>query len=356
MSEQQTNSIFRPGTNCWRIEPAQRVAAAIDGQAYFRAVREAILAAERTVFILGWDIHSRLKLVRDDNNHKHPVELGSLLDYVAREHGIDVYVLNWDFAMIYLAERETLPLYELDWKTHEQVHFHMDDQHPVGASHHQKVIVVDDCIAFCGGLDLSKWRWDTPEHAINDARRIDPDGKPYPPFHDIQMLVDGKAAAALGELARDRWYNATGNKIPVTHGNKASRRSSARVSESPSDPWPGSLNPIIYDTRVAIARTRAQYRKLPEIREAEQLYIDIISRAEDSIYIENQYLTAHCIQVALVDSLQREHGPEIVIVMPEKTGGWLEQHTMDVLRSRKPITTTVCAFITRNWHRTPMFR
>ena len=67
--------------------------------------------------------------------------------------------------MIYMIERETLPLYALNWKTHARVHFHMDDKHPVGASQHQKIVVVDDAVAFSGGLDLSKWRWDTPEHA-----------------------------------------------------------------------------------------------------------------------------------------------------------------------------------------------
>ena len=316
-------SILRPGKNCWRSAQAQRVAVAIDGEAYFRAVREAILAAQRSVFILGWDIHSRLKLVRDEAEHAHPLELGALLDYVARESRVDVYVLSWVFAMIYMVEREPLPLYVLNWKTHSRVHFHMDDHHPVGASQHQKLVVVDDRIAFCGGLDLSKWRWDTPAHAIDEPRRVDPDGKPYPPFHDIQMLVDGDAAAALGELARERWRCATGDSIEAGDANSAE-----------DDPWPESLQPIMREVPVAIARTHAEYGALTAVREVEQLYLDSIAAAEHLIYIENQYLTAHCIQQALVECLQRERGAEVVIVMPEKTGGWLEQHTMDVLRAR----------------------
>ena len=103
-----------------------------------------------------------------------------------------------------------MPLYALNWKTHSRVRFYMDDKHPVGASQHQKIVVVDDAVAFSGGLDLSKWRWDTPEHRIDDQRSVDPDGKPYPPFHDVQMVVDGAAAAALGQLARERWQRATG--------------------------------------------------------------------------------------------------------------------------------------------------
>lgn len=322
MLHSEHKSVLHAGRNCWRQEQAQRVAVAIDGEEYFRAVREAILAARRSVFILGWDIHSRLKLVRDGNEDGFPVELGALLDFIARKNAVDVYVLSWDFAMIYLVERETFPLYRLNWQTHPRVHFHMDDHHPVGASQHQKIVVVDDAVAFSGGLDLSKWRWDTREHRIDDPRRIDPDGNPYPPFHDAQMLVDGDAAAALGELARERWLHATSEKI---------KAHDPLIGE---DPWPPSLQPVMRGVSVAIARTRAGHNGSKGHLEVEQLYLDSIAAAEHFIYIENQYLTAHCIEEALVQRLEQRDGPEVVIVMPQQTGGWLEQYTMDVLRAR----------------------
>ena len=40
--------------------------------------------------------------------------------------------------------------------------------------------------------------------------RVDPNGRPYPPIHDVQMMVDGEAAAALDEIVRARWQAATG--------------------------------------------------------------------------------------------------------------------------------------------------
>ena len=64
----------------------------------------------------------------------------------------------------------------------------------------QKVVVVDDRVAFAGGIDLSRWRWDTCEHLPDDPRRTDPNGKPYPPFHDMMAMVEGDAAARLGDL------------------------------------------------------------------------------------------------------------------------------------------------------------
>jgi phospholipase D1/2 len=326
MLQQANHEILQPGRNCWRIEKAGRVAIAVDGKAYFRAVRETILHARHSVFIIGWDIHSKLKLVRDGKHDGYPEELGELLDFVAKRRTVHVHVhvhvLSWDFAMIYMAERELFPLYTLNWKTHPRVRFHMDDKHPMGASQHQKIVVVDDAVAFCGGFDLSKWRWDTQQHRVDDDCRVDPEGKSYPPFHDVQMLVDGHAAAALGELARNRWQRATGQELPMT------------IKEPSHDPWPDSLQPMMRDVPVAIVRTIAEYVGQKAVREVERLYLDSIAAARHFIYIENQYLTAHCIAKALSQRMQQSNAPEVVVVMPEKTSGWLEQHTMDVLRSR----------------------
>ncbi|MEE4144294.1 MAG: VTT domain-containing protein [Halieaceae bacterium] len=321
MSETANETLFSIGENCWRCETARQIAVAIDGESYFRAVREAILAARHRVMILGWDIHSKLRLVRGGEDDGLPVELGDLLDHVAKNQSVDVYLLSWDFAMIYLLERETLPSYTFDRRTHARVRFQLDGAHPQGASQHQKIVVVDDVLAFCGGIDLSQWRWDSSEHRPDDERRTDPAGDPYQPFHDLQMAVDGDAAAALAELARERWRRATDEALsPVPAGVQSI--------------WPPSLEPVFRDASVAIARTEPAYDGRDAVQEVQQLYLDIIAAATRYIYIENQYLTAHCIAGALVERLGQSDGPEVVIVMPQKTGGWLEQQTMDVVRGR----------------------
>src|SRR5690606_15666210 len=56
-------SIFQTGQNVWHAERAGRAAVLIDAAAYFGAVREALKKAQRTVFIIGWDINSRIPLV-----------------------------------------------------------------------------------------------------------------------------------------------------------------------------------------------------------------------------------------------------------------------------------------------------
>ena len=224
--------------------------------------------------------------------------------------------------MIYTLEREFFPRYKLKWRTHKNIHFHLDGAHPAGASQHQKIVVVDDAVAFVGGFDLSKWRWDTRAHKSDDDRRRDPDGKPYPPFHDIQMAVQGPAAEMLGQWARERWSRATGEE------------DIAAAAAEQTDAWPASLEPDLERVKVAVALTLPAYKDREPVREIEQLYLDSIAAARHTIYIENQYLSSHRIGQALKKRLEEADGPEVVMVLPKETGGWLEQHTMDVLRWR----------------------
>jgi hypothetical protein len=130
--------ILQPGWNCWRIEPASRAEVLIDGAAYFAAFRAAAKRARHSIFVVGCDVDSRTTLVREGPADELPTGLGPFLDaLVRRQHGLGVFLLDWDFAMLYAADRELLPIYKLGWRTHRRLRFHLHDQHPVGASHHQ---------------------------------------------------------------------------------------------------------------------------------------------------------------------------------------------------------------------------
>jgi uncharacterized membrane protein YdjX (TVP38/TMEM64 family) len=50
--------------------------------------------------------------------------------------------------------------------------------------------------------------------------------------------------------------------------------------------------------------------------------------------MENQYLTSASVGEAMAARLQEKNGPEIVIVLPQKSSGWLESTVMDTLRAR----------------------
>jgi phospholipase D1/2 len=314
--------ILESGRNCWKVEHASRLATLVDAADYFSAFAETCRAAERQILILGWDFDRHERLHRVDSSDEFPDELGAFLaELVRRNPKLSVYLLSWDFNMIYAAERELLPALRLRIQAPPRFHFRLDDMHPKGASHHQKVVVVDDRVAFAGGIDLSRWRWDTTGHKPDDPRRTDPAGKPYPPFHDMMMVVEGEAAARLGQLARERWRRARGWKIKPPLGIEHS-------------PWPESVTSGLDDVRVAIARTEPAHRGREAVEEVSRLYLDAITAARKTIYIENQYFTARALAEALIMRLAEEDGPQVVLVLPEKTGGWLEQVTMDVVRGR----------------------
>jgi phospholipase D1/2 len=157
---------FQQGANCWRIAGANRVAVLVDGEEYFAAVRQALIAAERRVFIVAWDIHSRVELVRDGKDDGLPRRIADLIKALLdRRRELEVFVLVWDYAPIYALEREPVFFGSTPWDGHPRLHFCQDGTHPIAASQHQKLIVVDGTIAFCGGFDLSKWAG-TPIHTL----------------------------------------------------------------------------------------------------------------------------------------------------------------------------------------------
>src|SRR3546814_15726291 len=57
------------------------------------------------------------------------------------------------------------------WARTKAIEFRFDNAHPPGCSHHQKIVVLDDRLAVCGGIDISTGRWDTPAHIDDDKNR-----------------------------------------------------------------------------------------------------------------------------------------------------------------------------------------
>jgi phosphatidylserine/phosphatidylglycerophosphate/cardiolipin synthase-like enzyme/uncharacterized membrane protein YdjX (TVP38/TMEM64 family) len=325
MANLAPSGLLEPGRNCWRIERSQRVGFLIDGAAYFAAVRSAIAQAKRSVFILGWDFDSRMRLLPDGADDGLPAPLGEFLkEVVRRERGLHMYILSWDFAMVFMRDREWRPLYKLGWRTHPspRIAFRLDDTHPLSGSHHQKVVVVDDTVAFVGGLDLTHGRWDTPAHPRREPLRLDAQGRQSRPNHDVQAVMDGATARALGELCRDRWRRSGGGRV-------------CRLDVAAcNDPWPQGLEAEIQEVDVAIARTDPGFVTRAPIDEIHHLYLDAIACARETLYLENQYFSSTAVGAALERRMRGAHAPEVVVVSRLTEEGWLEQRTMGVLRAR----------------------
>lgn len=317
-----TNPVLRPGDTCWRIEKAERLSVIIDAADYFLALREVMQRAQHNIFMIGWEFDMRIDLDPRKVEEDVPHRLGKFLSWlISCRPDLNIYLLQWDVGLLATLGRGSTPLRLVDWFISQQIHMKLDHMHPHGATHHQKIIVIDDVLAFCGGIDVTADRWDTPEHQENSRFRIRPTSKrPYDPWHDATTVVDGRAAHTLGRLVRKRWETATGEKIPPTPAVQPL--------------WPDCIEPMFRNVPVAISRTVPAHAGHAAIHEIEALYLSIIQSARHTLYFENQYFASRIIAEAIAARLAEPDGPEVVIINPVSARGWLAQKAMGAARAR----------------------
>jgi phosphatidylserine/phosphatidylglycerophosphate/cardiolipin synthase-like enzyme len=305
-----------PGASCWRIARAAKASVIVDAADYFEAARQAMLAAEHRIMLIGWDFDARIRLRPEE-----AMKLGDfVLRLVRRRPALEVYLLRWDMGALKTLFRGTTILTLARWMMHKRIHTRLDGAHPPGGSHHQKIVVIDDCFAFCGGIDMTGDRWDTRGHEDSNPHRRRPGGKPYGPWHDATTALEGPVAAALGELARDWWKCAGGGELePVVASTRC---------------WPDGLRCQFQGADVAVSRTRPDMPERGGVREIERLVLDQIEGARRHIYAESQYFASRRIAEAIARRLAEPAGPEIVLVNPVSADGWLEQVAMDTARAR----------------------
>ena len=208
------------GPSAWRFEMASRASLVVDADGYFELISEAMLKAKQSIFLIGWDFDTRIhlsagrrKVALDDRTH-YPARLGAFIAWLARRTpGLRINILKWNFALIKSLFRGPMIFDLLRWAFMERIDFKFDSAHPVGTSHHQKIVVIDDNFAVCGGIDMTSDRWDTPAHLHEDVRRKMLNGKFYAPWHDVTMLLEGDIAYALAELGGERWVTAGGKPL-----------------------------------------------------------------------------------------------------------------------------------------------
>lgn len=312
----------RPGETCWKVERADRAAVVIDADAYFRAAREAMIAAKHQILLVGWDFDARIRLAYEDDHPEAPTTVGEFLEWlVKRTPTLQIYILRWDKgAMKTLGRGKTLYTL-LKWRLlQRRIHLKLDGYHPPLASQHHKIVVVDDCLAFCGGIDMTDERWDTRAHADDEPHRVTPWGMRYKPWHDVTTALTGDVAKALGELCRERWEIAGGAPVPPPLTRDAC--------------WPDSLTPQFTDVDVAISRSAPTHEAQQPIREIEELYLALIRRARRRFYAESQYFASRRVAKAIAERLDEDDPPEFVIINPITAQGWLEPLAMDTARSR----------------------
>jgi phosphatidylserine/phosphatidylglycerophosphate/cardiolipin synthase-like enzyme len=163
-----------PGLTCATLHDAPRSGVLVDGRDFYRAVHDAACRAERSILLAGWQFTAGIELLRGDDAKGCPLptRLIDLLRAMCEQNpALEVHILAWDASAIFTFEREPLQRLWFECRGHERILYKTDNAHPFGASHHQKLVVIDRSIAFLGGMDLTNSRWDARAHEAEDPLR-----------------------------------------------------------------------------------------------------------------------------------------------------------------------------------------
>ncbi|MEG1451601.1 phospholipase D-like domain-containing protein [Brevundimonas sp.] len=314
------HSLLDEGPAVWRKAKADRLTPLMENNTYFEALDEAIEKAEKSIIILGWQFDPRTRLDPQAPPDQRRYEIGDRLKAMVRNRPeLSVRLLIWRSPLVIAASQGFYPHKALKLFNKRIVELRLDGVGILGACHHQKVVIIDDKIAFCGGGDISVDRWDEEGHYSGDPRRCMPSGLIPSPRHEWMCVLDGEAARDLAQLARDRWKQGCGEDLPWV--------------ETDHDPWPQNVEVAFRNVPVGISRTEPQLKDRPEVRENEALHLEAIRRAKSLIYMENQYFTSPLLASAIADRLVEPDGPEVVLVSTGRSPSWFDGLTMDTARA-----------------------
>lgn len=320
-----TDESVEPGV--WRYARASRASLVVDGADYFAHMQAAMLQARQRIFLIGWDFDTRIHLGvgrrwwQKGWRRIPPRRLGSFIPWLIRSNrNLEVLILKWGVGALAFILRGTMFLDVLRWAPRRRIQFKFDSAHPFGCSHHQKIVVIDEAFAVCGGIDMTAGRWDTPQHLPHDRLRRGPGRKTYGPWHDMSLMMEGEVAVALADLGHQRWCHAGGRNLP-------------RCAPPADSAWPDKLVAQFTDVEIGISRTRAAHGNLPQVTEIEQLFVRQIAAARRYIYAENQYFASRAVCEAIARRLSEPDPPEVLIINPATAEGFLEVVAMDFARA-----------------------
>ncbi len=324
----------------WQVEGVDQIELLVDAEIYYASFYRAALEAKRHVYLAGWQFDSLARLLRPAANETlaHPIELLPFLDHLCeRTPGLEVFILAWDYSLFYALEREWLQRLKFEFQSHPRVHFEFSNHPGMGGCLHQKYALIDQRLAFVGGLDLCDSRWDTRAHRAQDPARLDVHGNPYKAFHDLQVALRGPVVKTLGRLFRESWERARSEalsapdstpsvRLPIAHPHPERAPAEAADGQDPRREDRLDLRRIsaqrglpLSATRVGLSQTDMISARAPAAFQVQALFERAILAAERWIYIETQYFTSR----AIADVLCRRFADatrgklDVILVMPD---------------------------------------
>ena len=298
-----------------------RIRALIHGVPYFAELLERVRAMTAGDLLLFTDWRGD----PDERLDGPGSEVGPVFA-AAAEAGVDVRGLVWRSHLdrFQFSEQENRHLGELiDAAGGECL---LDMRVRPGGSHHQKLVVLrhpehpESDIAFVGGIDLCHSRRDDAEHLGDpQAQPMAAVYGPRPPWHDVQLAIQGPAVGDVETVFRERWNDQT----PVSRSPLYVISDLVHSDDRHANPLPEQLpDPAPQGPHAAqLLRTYPiRHPGYPFARRGERsiarAYTKVLAKAMSLIYLEDQYLWSHEVAEVYAQALRRAPNLHMVVVIP----------------------------------------
>ncbi len=177
----------------------------------------------------------------------------------------------------------------------------LDQRVRFGGSHHQKLVVIrhrhasERDVAFAGGIDLCHSRRDDETHrGDRQAQQMSRQYGEHPPWHDVQLRLQGPVVGALDTTFRERWNDPAplDQLSPIAYLADKIRGADltpGRLPDQPPDPPPCGPHAVQVLRTYPDAHFAYDFAPHGE-RSIARGYSKAVRRARRLIYLEDQYL------------------------------------------------------------------
>ena len=261
----------------------------IDGASALAALEAAIRGARSFVHLAGWHASPDFRLTRDPDSPTLRELLAETADRVPTR------LLLWAGPPLPVFEptRRLVKRVRREFERNSSLVCALDKRERTLHCHHEKIAVIDDEVAFVGGVDMTPLqgdRYDDPAHRPRAGLG----------WHDGAAALRGPAIADVAIHFNRRWHAVTGETLP-----------------EPSVPAPAG------DSSVQVLRTVPE-RTYDFSRDGQftilDAYLKAIAAADRFIYLENQFLWSPEAVDALIAKLERPPREDfrLLVVLPAK--------------------------------------
>jgi len=272
-----------------RPRPGCSLEVLIDGAEALPRMVAQLARAESHVHIAGWYFSPDFALTRNEE----PVILRNLLAELAER--VEVRVLVWAGAPLppFRPSRGMVRKMRESLCRGTRIQCALDKKERPMHCHHEKTIVIDDRVAFVGGIDLTSEVSDRFDSSAHRARG-------QVGWHDASAQITGPAVADVAEHFRMRWQEVTGEELAPLATPEPTGNVELQIVRTVPE-------------HIYAAKPDGDFRIL-------ESYVRALRSAQRLIYLENQFLWSPEIAEILRDKLQRPPTDDfrLLVVLPAK--------------------------------------